>query len=230
MEQVHKRRWVLAIVVTLIAALIAVIFFMPSSNNVPPQSEKLWIGNSPVLGDKNAPVIIYVFSDFSCPLCAAAEGENEYYMNALKSKMPGWEAPLPLIKEQYVKTGKAKLVFKYFPGHGAGIAAQAVALGMYEQNHSLFWEFAEKAFSNQSTNLNDLGKMKEWALELGANETALSDYLAAAKYEAQMKEDINMGLNNSIKGTPSFFINNKFIEGAQSFSIFAKAIDEELAK
>ncbi len=225
MKKMNKRLLVSAAVIVAIALLVYFIFFTPSINN----GGKLSIGNSPVLGDANAPVTIYEFSDFSCPFCAAAEGKNQYLMGVLESRAPGWEAPMPAIKEKYVDTGKVRIVFKYFPGHGAAGAAHAVALGLYEQNPDLFWKFADLAFANQQ-NLNDLTLMKVWAKNLGADETALSDYIASGKYEAQLNEDEAMGRDNGITGTPTFFINGQKIEGSQSFGIFETLIEQELAK
>ncbi|MEM4259248.1 MAG: thioredoxin domain-containing protein [Candidatus Pacearchaeota archaeon] len=230
MKESHKKNLIIGAIILGIIAIIAIILFVPSSNNGNSINSKLSIGNSPVLGDENAPVTIYEFSDFSCPYCATAEGKNQYLINALKAKMPGWEAPLPAIKEEYVKTGKVKIVFRYFPGHGASTAAHAVALGLNEQNPKLFWEFADKVFTLQSTiDLNNVNSMINLAKQIGANETALKDYLNTKKYESQLKEDIKMAEDVGIKGTPTFFINGKIIEGAQSFSLFKDMIDEEIS-
>lgn len=218
----QKNKWIISILA--IAVIVTIIFFLlPNSG----QAQGLSIGNSPVLGEENAPVVIYEFTDFSCPFCEAAEGANDYYENALKSKYLGWEAPVPLIKENYVKTGKVKIVFKYYPGHGAGVAAHAVALGLKEQSNDLFWKFAEKAFT-MPNDLNSISKMIELAVSLGANETLLSEYISSKKYETEMNEDIAMAKANGVKGTPAFFINGEMVPGAQSFSYFGDIIENEL--
>ena len=72
------------------------------------------IDNSPVLGDPNAPVTIYEFSDFSCPYCSAVVGANPQYEKNLQDTDPTWQAPLPKIEETYVKEGKVKIVFIVF--------------------------------------------------------------------------------------------------------------------
>ncbi len=229
-KKIFKSKTSIAIALVVVLALAAIILLLlvPSINNNP-QNSALQIGNSPILGDENAPVIIYEFTDFSCPFCAAAEGKNFEVINMLKSRISGWEAPVPLIKKNYVETGKVKLVFKYFPGHGTAVAAHAVALGLNEQNPELFWKFAEIAFSSQSTlNLNDLNKMKGIAIELGANKTKLEDYLASKAYELQMSDDIEMARANNVEGTPAFFINGEIISGAKSFSDFEEIIAKAL--
>lgn len=225
--KISNNAWLIIGIIVIILAIAAFIIFKIFVN--PPANSQLIIGNSPVLGEENAPVTIYEFSDFSCPYCAAAEGANQQAIDYLKGKMPQWEAPMPKIKEQYVKTGKVKIVFKYFPGHGSGVAAHAVAFGLKEQNSELFWKFAEKAFANQE-NLNDFEQMKAWAQELGADMDALSEYLSSNKYALQMKEDEDLGVKNKVQGTPTFFINGKIVSGAQSFSVFEEAIEQELSK
>ena len=211
---------------TAITILILAPFGDTSENNL-----KLQIGNSPVLGEESAPVLIYQFTDFSCPFCAAAEGENIQAINMLKSRISGWEAPMPLIIENYVRKGEVKIVFKYFPGHGSASAAHAVAFGLNEQNPELFWKFAEKAFAGQSTlNLNDMTKMRSIANELGADEDKLNAYLLSRRYELQFSEDTKMARENKVEGTPIFFINGKMISGAKSFSDFEQIIEKELSR
>lgn len=222
-----KNKTFLVLSIVTIIALIAVTGYLIYSSE--DQNSTLQIGDSAVLGDKNAPVTIYEFSDFSCPFCEAAEGENQEAIDYLQSRSPGWEAPMPLVKEQYVKTGKAKIVFKYFPGHGAAVTAHAVALGVKEQNPDLFWEFAEKAYASPAEDLNDLGKMKSLAVSIGADESELSKYIESNKFISQLQSETDMGLNNSVSGTPTFFINGQKIEGAQPFSVFREIIEKELA-
>lgn len=185
----------------------------------------LSIGNSPVLGDSNAPVTIYIFSDFSCPYCAAAEGYNDQVIQSLKSRDATWTAPMPLIKSKYVDTGKVKLVFKYYPGHGSGKPAHLIAWCLNEQGK--FWEFGELAFANQEKT-NDFEAMKSLAQQVGANMTALQACLDSGKYNNQFNDDIALAKANNIQGTPTFFINGQEISGAASFPEFDKLIQQAL--
>lgn len=219
-----------AIIIIAVIAIFTNGFGLFTSLAVSQDYSKLEIGNSPVLGNSNAPVTIYEFSDFSCPYCAAAAGYNDEAIFALTSQDASWQAPIPKIEEEYVKTGKVKIVFKYFPGHGAGKAAHLVSLALAEQDPSLFWKFHDLAFKNQ-VDTGNIDKMKSLAQQLGADMNKLESSLAStSKYENQLKEDANMGRSISIKGTPTFIINGKLIEGAVSFTEFQKVIDNELAK
>lgn len=185
------------------------------------------IKNSPVLGNANAPVTIYVFSDFSCPFCSAAAGLNPSLEAQLKSRDANWEAPIPAIIDKYVNTGKAKLVFKYTAGHGSGKSAHLVALALNEQN--LFWKFHDLAFQNQA-DTNDIAKMKALARQAGADMNKLENDLKNnfKTYESMLAEDNDMGKANGVTGTPAFIINGRLLEGAQSFSSFKEVIEKEI--
>jgi protein-disulfide isomerase len=189
----------------------------------------LSIRTSPVLGNASAPITIYEFSDFSCPYCAAADNENSQAISYLKSINSNWQAPLPNIIKTYVETGKAKLVFKYYPGHGQGKAAHIVSLALANQSSALFWKFHDLAFANQA-DTGDIVKMKALAESLGANTTQIESYIASGVYETQLNDDIAMAKSNGVKGTPSFIINGNLIAGAQSYSTFKQVIDSELKR
>lgn len=185
----------------------------------------LAIEDSPVIGDANAPVTIYEFSDFSCPYCAAAAGENPVVMGQLSARNSGWEAPVPKIIENYVNTGKVKMVFKYTTGHGSGQPAHIVSLAMAEQG--LFKEFHNAAFANQAE-VSSLGSMLDLAESLGADREQLEEDIDNNNYRAQILREEQMGRSNGVGGTPSFFINGQKIEGAASYSVFEQVIESEL--
>ena len=181
---------------------------------------KLGVGDSPTLGDQNAPVTVYEFSDFSCPVCAVAAGLAD-------SGQEGWTAPVPALKSKYVETGKVRFVFKYFPGHGTGNAAHLVGWCLNEQG--LFWKFHDEAFKQQSK-VASIGSMKEIAQDLRADMDALDNCLASQKYNAMLGQDKAMGLSNGVKGTPTFFVNGKMLSGAQDFVVIEDLIEKELVK
>ena len=212
MEKNSEKTPYLALIITSIIIVVIILAFITSGFGLfnKPQTvpDILEIGNSPVLGDPNAPITIYEFSDFSCPACAYAATEI-----------------LPEIEKEYVNTGKAKIVFKYFPGHGTGKASHLVALAANEQN--LFWKFNEYIFKHQE-NLQNIEEMEKIAVSLGANLDKLTSDLNNNNYEAQLNQDIELGRSIGIKGTPTFIINGKMITGAQPVDEFKKIIEKEL--
>lgn len=230
-KQANKVLYIaIAVILVLVVALVTNGFGLlnpsTSSDNATNSNIPLSIGESPVMGNANAPLTIYEFSDFSCPFCAAADGHNEEVIASLKSNNPNWQAPIPNAVKDYVDTGKVKLVFKYYPGHGAGEASQLVGWNLNEQG--LFWNFSDLAFSNQA-DTGDLTKMLALAKTLGTNMTQLQQGLDSYKYDYIIQKDIDMGKANGVKGTPTFFINGQLISGAVSYPDFKKVIDQQLA-
>ena len=105
--------------------------------------------------------------------------------------------------------------------------ATEVALALNEQD--LFWRFHDLAFANQN-DVSNLAKMKSLAESLGADMEKLDQSLSTNKYKIQAQSDNNMGIANGVTGTPTFFVNGRILEGAQSYSAFKQIIDLEISK
>lgn len=85
-----------------------------------------------IKGDKNAKITIYEFSDFQCPYC------EKFYSEAYSQ-----------IVNEYVKTGKAKIVFKDFPLSIHPFAQKASEAGRCAQEQNKFWEMHDRLFELQ---------------------------------------------------------------------------------
>lgn len=178
-----------------------------------------------VLGEAKAPVTIFLYSDPSCPFCAAADGGNKEVMDYLKSGMPTWTPPIPGVIENYVNSGKVRLVYRYFPGHGTGEEAMKILYCANEQGK--FWELSKAIADNQSV-VSDAAKVTELASGLGVDVSEIDSCLQSGKYNAKLAADTQLGTKAGVNGTPAFFINKVLISGAQPFSELKKAIDAAL--
>ena len=172
------------------------------------------LGDSPFIGEDNAPVTIVEFSDFECPFCGKFFAET-----------------LPLIKSEYVKTGKVKLVYRHFPLtsiHPLALPAAEAAECVNEQKGDAgFFEYHDKIFDNQALLSND--NLKKWAYELNVDKTKFDECFNTKKYETKILQETSYGSSLGISGTPGFFIGNEengytFISGALPFSVFQQAI------
>ena len=172
------------------------------------------IENSPSKGDKNAPLTIVEFSDYQCPFCGRFFSET-----------------LPLIEEQYIKTGKARLVFKDFPLSNihpeAQKAAEAVRCVGEQKGDEGYFKMHDKLFENQAS--LSLENYKKWARELGVNGASFDKCLSEGKHADEVNADLSYGSQLGVTGTPAFFINGKLLSGAQPFSVFKQAIDAGFA-
>ncbi len=105
--------------------------------------------------------------------------------------------------------------------------AARAAMAAYQQGK--FWEFHDKLFANQSTLSpeNYLKYAKELKLDMGRFNRDISELSTATikQINADKAEANALG----ITGTPTFFINGRYLSGARPFEDFAKMIDAELA-
>lgn len=99
----------------------------------PTASAVVKIDDDAVLGDPKAPVTMIVFGDFECPYCERA------YADAEKN-----------IREEYVATGKVKMVFRDFPLsniHRKAVPAAEASECAHAQGK--YWEYHDALFDNQ---------------------------------------------------------------------------------
>jgi protein-disulfide isomerase len=164
-------------------------------------------GGRPVLGPKDAPIEMIEFSDFQCPFCQRAN---------------------PTV-EQVLKTYGAQIRFSYrhypLPNHpNARQAAEAAACA---EEQGKFWEYHDRLFAN-SSKLTD-PDLKAHAAAIGLNTAQFNTCVDTHKHKSDVDADIAAADAVGVNGTPAFFINGRSIDGAQSFDVFKKIIDEELA-
>jgi len=59
---------------------------------------------------------------------------------------------------------------------------------------------------------------------------AFKSCLESEQFKAQVIADYQTGSQLGVTGTPAFFINGRFVSGAQPFEAFEYIINEELAR
>ena len=150
---------------------------------------------------------------------------------------------MPQIREEYIKTGKLRYVFRDLPLesiHPQAFKAAEAANCANEQGK--FWEMHYRLFENQRalapTNLT------QHAQAVGLDTERFAQCLAEGKYVSEVRKDMGDAQRLGAQGTPHFVIglanakdprdlNVKIVKqivGAQPFSVFKTAIDEALAE
>ena len=91
---------------------------------------KLIENGSPILGNPDAAITILEWGDYQCTFC------YKFHQNTLDT-----------IYEDFVKTGKVKLVFKDFPLNGpdSSLAAQAAYCA---EDQEKYWEYHNELYKN----------------------------------------------------------------------------------
>jgi len=167
---------------------------------------KAELGSLPIRGDKDAPVTIVMWSDFQCPFCGRVEPTVTKILADYKGKVRLAWHDLPL------------------PFHQNAMPAAMAARAAAEQGK--FWDMHDKLFANQ-TNL-DRPSLDKYAQEIGLNMSKYKAAMDSDKFKKEITADSEAGAKIGARGTPAFFINGKFLSGAQPYEAFKAKIDAEL--
>ena len=163
----------------------------------------------PAKGKKGAPVTIVEYGDFECPPCRAA---------------------YPTIKklaENY--PDQVRVVFRQYPLHSIHPNAQKAGEASFcADDQGKFWEMHDKMFENQRNLAVD--GLKSMAAEIvGLDTGAFNTCLDSGRHADRVNEDQQAGSKVGVSGTPSFFVNGRFLSGAPSYEAFAEIVEEEIA-
>ncbi len=170
----------------------------------------------PFRGAEDASVTIVEFSDFQCPYCSRGANTVEQ------------------ILEKY--PDDVKFVFAHFPlnfhpwAKPAAIAANCAG----NQDHDAFWTLHDAYFENQKTLKPDtvVAESKKYldgseidmvVWEKCAGDTSSAEYQAEA---AKVDADMAFGQSMGVSGTPGFFVNGEFLNGAQPLQAFVPIIEK----
>ncbi len=168
-------------------------------------------GSSPVRGPVDAPVTIVMFADYECPFCGRGHG----IINQVLKAYPG----------------KVRLVYKHYPlpnHRGGKRAAEAAFCVMKASGKAVFWKLHDKLYS--SADGFDDKTLLAAAKSVGADVGKVQACMGDPKQLAPLAQDLSLGTNLGVDGTPAFFINGKKLSGAQPLEVFKKEVDAALAK
>ncbi len=170
----------------------------------------------PARGNLDAAVTVYEFSDFQCPYCARGFTTIEELLEKRGQDIRFVYLHLPLQMHEWAKP--------------AAIASTCAGF----QDANAFWKLHDSYFLNQDaiTLDNLLERSQEYLADSGINVdrwTACASDEASAAYggaRAQVDASIELASKYGITGTPSFFVNGRFLRGIHSVEEFDEVIDE----
>ncbi len=164
--------------------------------------------SNPALGPNNAKVTIIEFSDFECPYCQRSQSVNTK------------------LREKY--KDQIRWVFRDYPlpFHQNAMFAHIAANCAYKQNK--FWEIFKLLFENTGNLTRE--KVLELSKMVELDQTQFNQCIADkdGSVRNEIESDVQDGQKVGVNGTPAFFINGIFVEGAQGYEVFERIIEEEL--
>lgn len=162
-------------------------------------------GDAASLGPKDAPVTLVLFSDFQCPFCS--------------------QMAAGLMREILPSEGdKIRLIFRNFPlpMHPWARAAAEAAACARTQGDKYFWPLHDYIFTHQRelTAANMTSKLTEQAAAVeGFDAARLKACVDRKETAAKVDQDLALGKEMQISGTPTLFINGQRVTGYRAAEI-----------
>jgi len=167
-----------------------------------------------ILGKPDAPITIIEYGSLNCPHCA------HFALDVL-----------PKLKQKWIDSGKAKLVFRDFPLDGQALKAAMIARCASPDRFYAFVDAFMKAqpswvgspdYLAALSRLAKLGGMSQQQIDACLNDKALEDKIA----ESRLVADQKLGVDS----TPTFFINGAKYTGEPSVPGIDQALSALSAK
>ena len=179
----------------------------------PPLTTTNRVGEGAAWGPVGAPVTIIDYSDFGCSHC------RDFAQNQGQQ-----------LRADYEATGKVRFEFRHMiiggtPTRDAANASECAA------DQGRFWDYHDALFARQGTAANPFTKplLKRYGAEIGLDAAVFDpcvdqslhyNTVAATEAEARAK---------GVQATPTFFINDKKIEGAVPYEQFKAEVEAAIA-
>ncbi len=164
------------------------------------------VGDGATRGPADAPVTIVVFSDFGCRYCQRAQSTLETLL--------------------LLYPGRVRLVYRHLPLDmedglvAAEAAAAAAAQGQFWPMHDLLFA----AGGRERTTVEGLAR------QLGLDMARFRRELDDRAHRGSIASDAAVAAELGLRSTPSIFINGRPVRGAQPLAVFARIVEEELAR
>jgi len=213
----HRRRssrlTVLAIAFAAVAVVGTLIVLQARGGGAQTIPPRVAVGDGRVLGDENAPVTVVEYADFQCPICKHAE-----------------TSVVSQIERDYVTSGQVKIEFRMFPflGQDSFNAAQAAEAA---RDQGKFWEYHDALYNAQGVENSgafSYDKLVALAQKIGLDVPAFEAALSGNVHLADVQKEADTARSSGVSSTPTFFIGDKKIVGAQPYGEFQSAIDAAL--
>ena len=188
-----------------------------SSNLLP---SALLANGLPILGDPNAPITLIEFGDYQCHFC------NVHFHNTEHSLL-----------ENYIETGKVKMIFKDFTIIGPD-SVKAANGAHCADDQGKFWQYHDILYNNWTGENNGWASsdnLLRFAQELELDIEQWSDCMIESRHSQIISESSKDARDLGITGTPAFFVigpdnNITKINGAQPYENFERVFNSELKK
>ncbi len=164
--------------------------------------------NDIVIGDKDAPLSIFVYSRTDCSACEIFF--NESYYN---------------IKSNFLNQGLAKMIIRYTVRAEKPLNTFATKCIHYAYKKGVFDDYT--SYLSQY-GISDSTTIKQGIINLVSDETDLNDYLNDASIDIELQSLSTNYRRNHIISTPTIFIGKERIRGTRPYAYYEQLIKSQL--
>lgn len=166
----------------------------------------------PYRGNPDAPIVLEEFSDFECPFCSRFTLQT-----------------LPQLMQNQIAAGEVLLIYYDFPLtsiHPQAEPAANAARCAGDQSAAAYWGMHDILYARLSewNNRRAPEFFLSYASELGLDMVEFADCVESNKHLDAVRADNSLGVSRGVSSTPSFFINEQPLIGAQPVDVFNQAI------
>jgi protein-disulfide isomerase len=184
---------------------------------IPEVSRPTALVDARAVGAADAPITIELWEDFQCPACGVFSRSTE-----------------PRLLEEYVATGKVRLIYRdmAFLGQESIDAAVGARAAQQLLGGDGFWRFHDLLFHNQdgeNEGAFDRSVLGDMAVSLGIDRAAFLAALDDPKLIAAVRDETQSGAGQGISSTPTLAINGLKAAGAPPYQALAEYLDGLLA-
>jgi len=152
-----------------------------------PTNARVSIGNSPSLGQTDAPVTMVEFTDYQCPYC------KRFHDSTFKK-----------LQKKYIDTGKMRYVSMDLPLNFHQQARPAAHAARCAADQDKFWQMRSTLFSNSRA----LGKdaLMGYAGDLSLDTETFQACMEDKRHQREINRNVQVARGAGFTGTPSFVI------------------------
>lgn len=154
------------------------------------------------LGSSASSIIIHEFVDFECPACKLASASLKELAKQYPRKL------LVVFRNFPLDSSCNSNITREFHENSCLVARMARCAGRIGK----FWDFHDLAFSEQ--NQISTEKAKDWARKSGLSEGQINNCLQDESIMDKIRDDISLGQELGVQGTPSLYINGLKFHGS----------------
>ncbi len=167
-----------------------------------------------IMGSPDAPVWVVDASDYQCPYCA------QWHQDVF-----------PALEREFIQTGKVRFAFVNFPIPSHPHSMLAAESAMCAGAQGKFWEYHDGIFDTQqqwSPMANARPVFDSLATAVGLDAAEHRACVDSRVMREMVRADAARMEQAGVNSTPSFFVGDQLVLGAQPIEAFRAAIERAL--